>query len=96
MKRLVLSLKKKWFDLIKNGVKLEEYREIKPYWKKRFGLGDVNFVPYDEVEFTLGYPPKGDTERRIVFKNPSIRISSGKQEWGAEKRKLYFVITWEK
>ena len=33
---LMLPIKKKWFDMIKNGEKKEEYREIKPYWKSRF------------------------------------------------------------
>ena len=31
MKTLTLSLKLKWFDMIKAGVKKEEYREIKPF-----------------------------------------------------------------
>jgi len=31
MKTLNLTLKKKWFDLIKQGIKNEEYREIKAY-----------------------------------------------------------------
>lgn len=35
MKTLHLTLKKKWFDMIASGEKLEEYRAIKPYWKKR-------------------------------------------------------------
>ena len=33
--RLVLTLKKKWFELIVKGIKKEEYRELKPYWFKR-------------------------------------------------------------
>ena len=36
MKTLHLTLKKKWFDMIASGEKKEEYREIKPYWEKRF------------------------------------------------------------
>jgi hypothetical protein len=32
---LYLTLKRKWFDMIASGEKLEEYREIKPYWVKR-------------------------------------------------------------
>lgn len=32
---LHLTLKKYWFDMIKSGVKKEEYREIKDYWVKR-------------------------------------------------------------
>jgi len=35
MKILNLTLKKEWFELIKSGVKTEEYREIKSYWEKR-------------------------------------------------------------
>ena len=36
MANLQLSLKKQWFDLTKSGVKTEDYREITPYWAKRF------------------------------------------------------------
>lgn len=45
--------------------------------------------------FTLGYPKAGDTERRLEFKNPKIRIGQGRHEWGAALGVNYFVITWE-
>lgn len=32
---LQLSLKKKWFEMTKAGIKTEEYREITPYWANR-------------------------------------------------------------
>lgn len=32
---LQLSLKRKWFEMTKAGIKTEDYREIKPYWIKR-------------------------------------------------------------
>lgn len=32
---LRLSLKKKWFDLTKEGIKLEDYRELNSYWATR-------------------------------------------------------------
>lgn len=35
MKTLYLPLKKEWYDLIECGRKLEEYREVKPYWISR-------------------------------------------------------------
>lgn len=122
---LTLTLKRKWFDLIKSGVKLEEYREMSLYWKCRF-LSNYNdyalehliahnslhndcyervteelehqniLKHFDNLVFTLGYPKKTDTERRLVFKNPKIHINTGKPEWGAEPNKKYFVITWEK
>ena len=107
MKTLTLSLKRKWFDLIKAGVKKEEYREIKPYYESRFyktfisGLGTCEpetghrFKGFANLVFTLGYPKAGDTERRLTFKNPRIHIGTGRPEWGAEPGKNYFVITWE-
>ena len=104
MKTLTLSLKKKWFDMIKSGEKKEEYREIKAYYEKRFleplssrlfRKGETGVKPFDTLVFTLGYPKADDTERRITFKNPKIRIGTGRHEWGAEPGKMYFVITWE-
>lgn len=37
-KNLQLSLKTKWFEMTKSGEKKEDYREITPYWCKRFLL----------------------------------------------------------
>lgn len=33
---LQLTLKREWYQKIASGEKKEEYREIKPYWAKRF------------------------------------------------------------
>ena len=104
MKTLTLSLKKPWFDLIKAGIKKEEYREIKPFWTKRLmrpvidyadGRISIPDVPreFDTLVFTLGYPKADDMSRRMVLKNPKIRIGTGRTEWGAEPGKNYFVIT---
>ena len=43
MKNLQLSLKKKWFEMTKAGIKTEDYREITPYWAKRL-VGSWEFV----------------------------------------------------
>lgn len=51
MKVLDLVLKKEWFDLIKNGDKREEYREIKPYWFKRlFNVINPEFTHHEKVD----------------------------------------------
>ena len=107
---LTLSLKRKWFDLIKAGTKLEEYREMREYWYKRLcrernpeqpwlnPLGAFLFEPckdFDTLVFTLGYPKKDEQCRRLVFRNPRIQVGYGKPEWGAEPGKKYFVITWD-
>lgn len=36
--KLQLSLKSKWFEMTKNKVKTEDYRDITPYWCSRFLL----------------------------------------------------------
>lgn len=111
MKTLTLPLKRKWFNMIKRGKKLEEYRECKDYWIDRFarlcGQYEYFFGPKgremkmagnlkcDKLVFTLGYPKANDKRRRLEFKNPKIRIGTGNPKWGAEKGKIYFIITWE-
>jgi len=32
MKNLQLSLKRKWFEMTKAGIKIEDYRNINEYW----------------------------------------------------------------
>ena len=36
MKTITLSLKRKWFDMIKSGEKKEEYREVKGKYIDQF------------------------------------------------------------
>ena len=40
---LQLSLKREWFEMTKDGIKSEDYREINEYWSKRlvYNLSDV-------------------------------------------------------
>lgn len=87
---LTLTIKKKWFDMIKSGEKKEEYREIKKYYDSRF---DKHF--YKNCVLTPNF---------IIFRNgyrkdsPKIQClcdltqGFGKEEWGAEKGKLYYVL----
>ncbi len=87
---LILPIKKKWFDMIKSGVKKEEYREIKPYYDIRF---------FNEWKRTKR------TDFDVVFRNgynknsPSIKCHISlykglptKKGWGAEPNKLYYVL----
>jgi hypothetical protein len=43
--KLQLSLKTKWFELTKAGIKTEDYREITPYWCSRLMLYQGNKQP---------------------------------------------------
>lgn len=101
---LVLPIKKKWFDMILSGEKKEEYREIKPYYDSRlpkeFGmfkegnkLIKANTFPKTdlstvEVKFVNGYSRKSPSFVALC----SLRIGTGKQEWGAEPGVRYYVL----
>lgn len=38
---LQLSLKTKWFEMTKSGIKTEDYRELNQYWFKRLASKDI-------------------------------------------------------
>ncbi len=73
------------------GVYTEEYN--KELFEMFFEDGNVIFKHYDIVEFTLGYPKKDDTSRRMKFSVLNIRVGKGNPAWGAETGELYFVIS---
>lgn len=99
---LILPIRKKWFDMLLSGDKLEDYREIKRYW-------DIRIIKW------LGYPlaemasvkellAKMETRaaREVIFQNGygrnapqlralcSISIGTGKSEWGAVPETEYY------
>lgn len=83
---LTLPIKKKWFDLIENGKKQEEYRDYDNYYKQRL-LKHVGRGPFD-ILLRNGYASDSPTLRCKV----SVSIGTGKKEWGAEEGKYYFVL----
>ncbi|MCI8409314.1 MAG: ASCH domain-containing protein [Lachnospiraceae bacterium] len=101
---LTLPTKKKWFDMELSGEKPEEYREIKPYWTTRF-LKWLGFEKGEENKMLTmikhGYFTK---PRKIKFQNGysanapyfitmcTPQIGTGKEEWGAEAGKEYYVL----
>jgi hypothetical protein len=58
MATLHLTLNKKWFDEIAAGKKIQEYREIKPFWTIRFISPCGLPIIYDEIHFRNGYLKK--------------------------------------
>ncbi len=83
MKILHLTLKKKWFNLIKFSVKMEEYREIKPYWNKRLNK------KYDAILFRNGYSK--DSPKMLV-ELKSITCDFGLTMWGAPESKKVYIL----
>lgn len=101
---LTLPIKKKWFDMIKSGEKKEEYREIKPYYTRRFenSVLCLSNLSQEDMEYLCIKNDYNKTD--IILRNgysnnsPSIKckvsisIGCGKPEWGAEPNKEYYVL----
>lgn len=97
-KSLILPITKKWFQMILSGEKTEEYREIKPYWKSRF---EKHF----DMQHNGIVEPWDSRTREIVFRNGyqknspqftavcSIKEGTGREEWGAVKGEVYYILT---
>jgi hypothetical protein len=82
---ITLPIKKKWFDMIADGTKKEEYREMTPHYKSIFykWIG----IPV-RVRFRNGYRADSPTIERTVVP----RCGYGRPEWGAEPDKGYFIL----
>jgi len=61
MADLHLNLKGEYFDQIKSGEKLCEYRLITPYWTKR-----LEGREYNNIYIKRGYPKKDDKDNIII------------------------------
>ena len=86
--------------MILSGTKKEEYREIKPYWTKRFEnyFGKILDISLDQWIWS-------NRTKTVVFRNGygndvpkftaecSIREDYGNPNWGAEKDKKYYVLS---
>lgn len=59
---LVLPVKREYFEQMRDGTKLAEYRLVTDYWRRRL-IGRT----YDRVVITMGYPKKNDATRRLTF-----------------------------
>lgn len=60
MANLQLAVNGEYFDQMKRGEKVEEYRLVNPYWGRRICGKD-----YDRLIITRGYPKRDDASKRI-------------------------------
>jgi hypothetical protein len=103
-KTLHLTLKSQWFWMIYNGIKKEEYREIKDFWIKRLCVHKFNNLSFcdlcdccytkkhnkfDTITFSLGY---AKDRKQFVIELKDIKMKTGNPEWGAENNINYFVL----
>ena len=79
---LDLNLKRKWFDMILDGTKTEEYREIKDYWDKRLKKN------YSHIRFRNGYNKEAP---EMIVEVKGFRKGVGNPEWGAPEEEVYIL-----
>lgn len=100
---LILPIKKKWYDMILSGNQKEAYLEMKLYWQKKFvemfgkraiypkppWASDKSVIPTVEIMFRNGYSKNSPS----FIARCMVSIGTGREEWGAEKGRQYFVLT---
>ena len=73
---LTLQINRRWFDIIRSGVKTEEYRAIKPFNDSRLSH------PHDQVLFINGYRKDAP---RLMMELKGVRKGYPCQEWCSEE-----------
>ncbi len=81
MKILHIHVKKKYWDLARQGVKEEEYRLIKPYWTTRLQKN------YDLIYYYCGY-----TNKKRIFKYDGFKkVTLVHNEFGNKPVEVYAI-----
>ena len=88
-KILKLTLKRKWFAMVANGDKRDEYRKEKAWIMSRLLDRDGREAPYDLVEFRNGY---GENVPMIRLKYRGFSRGTGRKAWGAIPGEQYIRI----
>lgn len=95
--RITTQIKREFFSQIVSGEKKTEYREIKPYWKKRLGSISVPF----ELCLMNGMPKGGGAPEVLVLidriaKFPKARNYFKKGHYSLRISKVLKVSNWDK
>ena len=98
-KPLILTLKKKWFDMILSGEKKEEYRKIKAYWHSRlmksFYDKDKNdfvdkLISPSVIIFKNGYSKNAAT---IEVECKGIYVGECNPDWSENAQGQHYIIS---
>ena len=102
---LDLVLKVEWYDMIAAGIKKEEYRELKPFYKQRLeriafhsGGATPHGHPIMDVsvcrqDYDVVRFHRAYTNTTMELECKGIRIGRGKPEWGAPTDKDVYIIS---
>ena len=87
MADLILPLRAEFFNAIKAGTKVEEFRRRTRYWSTR-----IEGKTFDRVVLTLGYPARDDHERRLVLPWRGVRLTTIQHQlFGPEPVEVYAI-----
>lgn len=84
---LYLPLKRQYFEAIRSGVKLEEYRLATPYWRYR-----LEGKTFESIVLTLGYPSRAVSERRLSRPWRGMQLKTITSPLFGDKPVLVFAI----
>ena len=80
MKNLQLSLKTKWFEMTKAGIKTEDYRDVNEYWVKRFLYYKGSKLTVEEIiRFIKNYKHYGYVDISAIFTYHDLLFKEFKQ-----------------
>jgi len=87
MATLQLAVNGEYFDAMKRGEKVEEFRLVNPYWGRRLFRRD-----YDRLVITRGYPKREDTSRRIDIAYDGFEIKTiTHKHFGSDPVKVFAI-----
>ena len=78
MANLQLAVNGEYFDAMKRGEKIEEYRLFNEYWRRRLVCEAWEDFPrkFDRLIITRGYPRADDHDRRIDIPYDGFEIKT--------------------
>lgn len=90
--RLIIHVRKEYFDQIRSGEKNEEYRKMNQYWFRRLCGPTGCGIIYDAVLIASGYPEKTALDKWLMFdyagfSMPKIRH----KEFGPDPVQVYAI-----
>lgn len=90
MSDLILPVKRIYFEQMRSGDKIEEFRLVTPYW-----IGRLCGKKYDRVIVTMGYPARDDADRRLVFPWRGYHETTiTHPHFGADPVRVFAILVW--
>lgn len=93
---LTLPIKGVYFTMIEHGEKLEEYRDLTPYYKSRFksifAMYPYSYVPEGWDRHTIRLRNGYATTSPTLEVTCTLDIGRGREKWGAVSGKDYYIL----